>query len=104
MVIPIYYTIPIVLLVLFALHSIYRIYSIKSSLPKGNKRDVYFWMTSSMVLFVLWGLLHIYGDLYPLSQNAEIFLHYITSHLFLLGAVICIAITIPMIKNKGAKK
>jgi len=101
--IPVIYSAPIIILVFIALHTIYRIIMARSALPRGRLNDTYFWLLIAVILFALWGIVHMYYDLYPFVESTGVFLHYAVSHLFLLGAMACIAVTISSIREKGGK-
>ena len=99
MTIPTFYEIPTFLVLLVAIYTLYLLKSVWGDISKGRFKNSYTWIAISLSLFILWGVVHLYLDLWPLVENAELFFHYAVSHMLLLFAVISLAFAIISLRD-----
>ncbi len=91
--IPLVYELPLIVFIILAIYTIYRLYLAKKPLGKGSLAQPYNWFIAATVFLMLWAVDHMYHDLVPLSEELQTFFHYILSHGLLLIAMVCLTVS-----------
>jgi hypothetical protein len=91
--IPLIYEIPLFLFIGLAIYTIYAFFAARKIWAGGTLVKTYSWLILATIFFTLWGIDHVYHDMFPLSEKLLLFFHYGISHGFLLISMICLAIS-----------
>lgn len=88
-----FYVIPLFIFVFLAVYTIYELTKAKRQfLSQGPLFDSFGLLVMASIFLGMWGIEHIFHDLFPMQPDLGDFFHYVVSHGFLLAAMISITV------------
>lgn len=101
MAVPFIYEIPILVILILLFYFVIQNFLTMRAISTSPLKKVHSWLIAAGIFFMVWGADHLYNDIVPLTENEELFFHYVVSHGGLLIAVICLAMAAKYIGDFG---